>query len=335
MSDNHEELRQLVDDVVATVAIEDRDSDRLWRTLEDLGLTRVGVDEARGGSGGSYRDLLALIRALGGSAVALPIAEAALAAWALSSVRAVDTRVLLAFGCDGLYADDLATLRVPDVPWTEGVDAVLVYDRDGKALLVDLDTPGVELKESLNLAGERRVALSLRGAVGTPLPGASPMDDVHARYRVLRAAQWAGAAAATYELTREYVRTREQFGKPLARIPAVATALASMKTALVSVEAAIERAADIVDRSEAPHVRKLAAVAVMTVAVSEAAPLCARAAHQLHGAMGVTREYSLHHYTKRLWAWADELGTDTVSAAYLAAIALDEGESAIWDELTA
>jgi acyl-CoA dehydrogenase len=33
-----------------------------------------------------------------------------------------------------------------------------------------------------------------------------------------------------------------------------------------------------------------------------------RAAHQAHGAMGVTREYPLHHYSRRLWAWRHEFG---------------------------
>ena len=34
------------------------------------------------------------------------------------------------------------------------------------------------------------------------------------------------------------------------------------------------------------------------------------AVHQAHGAIGFTREYGLHHYTRRLLAWRDEHGTD-------------------------
>jgi acyl-CoA dehydrogenase len=29
-------------------------------------------------------------------------------------------------------------------------------------------------------------------------------------------------------------------------------------------------------------------------------------AHQVHGAIGITREYSLQYFTRRLWAWRDE-----------------------------
>jgi acyl-CoA dehydrogenase len=34
----------------------------------------------------------------------------------------------------------------------------------------------------------------------------------------------------------------------------------------------------------------------------------ARLAHQLHGAMGITHEHSLHRYTTLLWALRDETG---------------------------
>ena len=38
-------------------------------------------------------------------------------------------------------------------------------------------------------------------------------------------------------------------------------------------------------------------------------PTATRAAHQAHGAMGMTREYPLHHSTRRLWAWRHEAGS--------------------------
>ena len=45
-------------------------------------------------------------------------------------------------------------------------------------------------------------------------------------------------------------------------------------------------------------------------AVGEAAATGAAIAHQVHGAMGFTYEYSLHHATRRLWAWREEFGNE-------------------------
>jgi len=62
----------------------------------------------------------------------------------------------------------------------------------------------------------------------------------------------------------------------------------------------------------------LGIISPMMVGLATAAPAVARAAHQLHGAIGVTAEYSLHRWTTRLWSgrdwprsqadWTDRLG---------------------------
>ena len=53
--------------------------------------------------------------------------------------------------------------------------------------------------------------------------------------------------------------------------------------------------------------------------VGEAAGDGAAIAHQVHGAMGFTYEHSLHHFTRRLWAWREEFGNESFWAASSAA----------------
>ena len=50
-------------------------------------------------------------------------------------------------------------------------------------------------------------------------------------------------------------------------------------------------------------------IAAARVVVDDAIEVGTRAAHQAHGAMGVTREYALHQLSRRLWAWRHEWGT--------------------------
>jgi acyl-CoA dehydrogenase len=210
----------------------------------------------------------------------------------------------------------------------------VVYDRAGAASYIELGSPGIDIHPGTNLAGEPRDDLVLRAAAGVPLPTAPPMREARGRFALLRAAAVAGAADGVCALTRDYVMNREQFGRPLARIPAVATSLAAMRVAVVQLDAALDRAADLLTRSGGTSPHFLAAVASAGVISAETATTCARTAHQLHGAMGVTHEYPLHHYTKRLWSWPGEAGTETHSAEYLGKSALDGGESAIWADLT-
>ncbi|WP_436777420.1 acyl-CoA dehydrogenase family protein [Yinghuangia sp. YIM S09857] len=334
MSDDRDELRRLVSGIVDDTPLAERSSDRLWDTLRGLGLTLVGVDESRGGSGGDLRELVTVVRTLGLHACGLPVAEAALSAWVLSGDRDVSDRVRIAFHIDGGYGADLSELRIPAVAWLRGADGVVLFDGRGAATYLDLASSDVEVEHGTNLAGEPRDTLKIRGTVGRPVKGAPAMAETRARHALLRAAAIAGAAEGAYRLTREYVMQREQFGKPLARIPAVAASLASMKVALVQLDAAVERAADVLGEGAEPDRRGIAAAAAAAVIASETAATCARTAHQLHGAMGVTREYPLHHHTKRLWAWPGEVGAEAHSAEYLGKLALEQGESVVWDELT-
>ncbi|NUU23126.1 MAG: hypothetical protein HOV68_16685 [Streptomycetaceae bacterium] len=334
MSEHHRELRALIADVVDEIPIASRSTDEVRATMRGLGLPLVGVPEDRGGSGGTYRDLVALVRALGEHAVSAPVAEMAVASWVLAHDRGVGEQTAIAFGVDAVYEEELSVLRIPRVPWLRGAAGVVLCDRAGGASYVDLGAPGVEVREGANLAGEPRDDLVLRGVTGMALAAAPPTAEVRGRLALLRAAAIAGAAVGAYALTREYVMAREQFGKPLARIPAVAASLATMRVAAVQLDAALDRAVDLLERAGGDSRAFLAAVATAGVVGDETAATCARTAHQLHGALGVTHEYALHHYTKRLWSWPGEVGTERHSAEYLGRLALTGGEAAIWDELT-
>jgi len=58
------------------------------------------------------------------------------------------------------------------------------------------------------------------------------------------------------------------------------------------------------------------------------------AAHQLHGAIGMTREYPLHHFTRRLRAWSFEWGTGPQCGQEIGALAVRSGAERLWPLLT-
>ncbi|MBV9252334.1 MAG: acyl-CoA dehydrogenase, partial [Acetobacteraceae bacterium] len=78
----------------------------------------------------------------------------------------------------------------------------------------------------------------------------------------------------------------------------------------------------------------LAEVAVAKVRVGEAASTGAAIAHQVHGAIGFTKEYALQLSTRRLWSWREEFGSDVEWAARVGAFACGRGADQLWPMLT-
>jgi acyl-CoA dehydrogenase len=46
--------------------------------------------------------------------------------------------------------------------------------------------------------------------------------------------------------------------------------------------------------------------------------------------MGMTQEYSLHHLTRRMWAWTREYGTGARAAEDAGALVAEVGAGGLW-----
>lgn len=228
---------------------------------------------------------------------------------------------------DGLLLND-----VPAVPWPVTEGAVVICPADGPPLLLDLAQPGITLDPWLNLAGEpwARVVLSAPAAVQA-LPSAPPHAAIAARLGLLSAARLAGAMRGAFDLTKTYVQRREQFGAPLARLPAVSRGLGLMQVRLIEADTALARACAV----SGDPARALSGARVARAVGGWCATEVACTAHELHGAMGVSAEYPLHRWTRRLWAWRDYSRADRWWTAALGAASIVAGERAVWEELTA
>ena len=76
------------------------------------------------------------------------------------------------------------------------------------------------------------------------------------------------------------------------------------------------------------------AVASAKVRTGEAAGNGAAIAHQVHGAIGYTREFSLQQYTRRLLSWRDDFGSENYWAMTLGNVVANGGAEALWPALT-
>jgi acyl-CoA dehydrogenase len=75
-------------------------------------------------------------------------------------------------------------------------------------------------------------------------------------------------------------------------------------------------------------------VASAKIRTAQAAREVSLIAHQIHGAIGVTQEYPLHHATLRLMAWREEYGHEGEWAIELGRAVNRDGAQAFWPAVT-
>jgi acyl-CoA dehydrogenase len=302
-----------------------------WSRLEESGLTLIGIPEERGGTGGTLEEAAIVARAAARAAAMLPLAETALlGGWLLAEAGYIVpegplTACVLESGSlvEAGEGYELSG-RARSVPWARFSSCIAVLV-DGA--VVRLDPSQTAVTPGMNLAGEPRDDLLLervrvddadvrRVSLG--------VDALQRRGALVRSIGIAGAAEATAGLAFDLVRGREQFGRPLSAFQAVQQMVAGLAAEVAATTAAVEAAVEA---------ESLLCVAAAKIQAGWGASLVARLAHQLHGAIGITHESQLHLFTRRLWAWRDEYGSETFWAGELGREVAVSGADRLWEQL--
>ncbi|MFI9273374.1 acyl-CoA dehydrogenase family protein [Kitasatospora sp. NPDC052896] len=242
-----------------------------------------------------------------------------------------------AVGSAGSVGEDdtlLVTGTLRRVPWARAATRVIVLATAPFGPVLFTLAPGrAVLTPGGNLAEEPRddlylAALEIPAAQVRRIPR-ELFEEAELRAALARAALIAGAAERCVELTVAHTSARTQFGRPLSRFQAVKQEEARLIEESALVRAAVRAAAAPLDTG-GPAAR-FGVAAAKTQASASAAEI-ARIAHQLHGAIGITRLSPLHLATTRLWSWRDEDGDETTWAARLARSVT---AATLWPALTA
>jgi acyl-CoA dehydrogenase len=302
----------------------------------------MGVDESSGGSGGEVIDACHLLRQAGRFAVPLPLAECTLlGGWMIerSGLHIPDgpATVPVARGADSLVLEDGHLRgRLTSVPWGGLVTTVVAIadsSEGERAVLIDPSTAVVISR--FNVAGEPRDELMLDGVgVASERIGAACHGlrrELTLRGALSRVLLMAGALESVSELTVDYANQRKQFGRSIASFQAVGNRLAKLcaevESSSLAAEVAAQRFADVGVDAEFD-------IAAAKANVSLAASAVATDAHQIHGAVGMTQEYPLHRYTRRLWSWRQEWGSERSWSESLGRLVHEIEPSRLWPKLT-
>ena len=311
----------------------------LWRQLEDAGLPLTWVAEEHAGAGAGLIDGFAVAKVAGRYALPVPLVETLLAGWVLSQANvkapAGPMTVAPSRAEDSIQAERGGTLsgEAHRVPFARNAEHLVVVTPKAIGLV---ETKCLDIVAREGVSGEPRDTVTFEQ---TPLGEWSAVDSNLARSvqlmgAVLRAQQMAGALEQILALSTQYAGERSQFGRPIAKFQAVQHNVAVLAGEMAAAGAAANTAARVVTRYGLEDDRSRLAVATAKIRAGEAAGAGSAIAHQVHGAMGFTREYRLHHFTRRLLSWRDDFGSENRWARELGRYVAEQGADALWPSLT-
>ncbi|QIS18319.1 acyl-CoA dehydrogenase family protein [Nocardia terpenica] len=303
----------------------------LWKELVALGWTGLPIAECYGGEGAGFLEACLLLEQLGAHQIptpylpsvicaALPIARFGTPEQREEFVGAVVQGRVLSYaraaprGQWRSEGSEVAATPVADgyrlsgtawfVPYAEAAEALLVVaEMAGEltAFLVDRAAPGVHTSKLDVVGNEPQYRVEFRAvsvAESRVLGGVHGGRAVAALVCALGAAascmEMVGGAQRVLDMTVEYARTREQFGRPIGSFQAVQHHCADMAVdvlgaRLIAYEAAWRLAEGLPAELE---------VAVAKAWVGEAYHRVCALGHQVHGAIGFTHEHDLHLYLR-------------------------------------
>ncbi len=179
-------------------------------------------------------------------------------------------------------------------------------DEDGISLfVVDNDTSGLSRRDYRTIDGQRASDIklddvkvgsdALLGKEGGALPAIKNVVD---RTIAALCAEAVGAMRTANNITNEYIKERKQFGTPIGKFQVLQHRMVDMYMEAEQSKSMSDMLAMKLELDDEGERRK--AVSAAKAQIGQASKFIGEQSIQLHGGMGMTDEYSIGHYFKRL-----------------------------------
>lgn len=270
-------------------------ADDLWQPLMQSGFLDVLVPDEAGGAGLGWAQAWEVLFAAGRHGLPMPIGTTVFARAVLASLgQALPTGAITASGFVQHGASGVMLVR--DLPAAKLATHALVQDHDTAYLL---PLAHAEFSDVGGKGCFDAQAIWPRSVVNQSVVGSVPRGLIAHGTALALAVQIAGGADRALELTLAYANGRVQFAKPIGKFQALQQQIAEMAELVYGAR----MASQIGCQSE--HWQpQMAAAEVAKAQTSAVVPRVAAIAHAVHAAIGVTYEYDLQLYTRRLYEWS-------------------------------
>jgi len=340
MDFNLTEERQMLQDTLRRFLADaaTKDSKTLWGELAELGVIGALFTEDNGGFGGAGFDLSLVFEEIGRAGVAAPLLETGILAGGLIAALGNDDQTALLEGIiDGTqqlafaHSEPLARYDLNHVATTatqtgdgyilNGHKSVVMNGGRADTLIISARTTGdVTSNDGISLfqvdasSVERRSYQTMSGAdaaeiylndvivAKTALLGSegTSFDEIEtqvARATAALCAEAVGAMESAKDLTIEYLQTRQQFGRPIGKFQALQHRMADL---LVEVEQARSATINVCGYLDADRPLRERHVSAAKNLIGRVGRLVAEETIQMHGGIGMTQEYTLAGFAKRM-----------------------------------
>ena len=312
-------------------------SPQKWQKLAEMGVIGALFSEEKGGFGGAGFDIAVVFEELGRAGVIEPFLATLLAGSVLAQLESHDQLiegmiageelVALAHGEANAHYDleHVATTakETADGFVLNGAKAVVLnggeanklivsartsgetFSQDGIALfLVDAGQVGLTIRPYPTMDGSRAAEISLSNVKlkTDALLSSTPhtfaiLETAYARATLGVSAEALGAMETATRMTGEYLTTRTQFGQPIGMFQALQHRMSEMMIELQQMRSSLINAAGSLDSDISTRNKAISAVKNLTGRVGK---LIAEESIQMHGGIGMTWEYALPHFAKRI-----------------------------------
>jgi alkylation response protein AidB-like acyl-CoA dehydrogenase len=199
--------------------------------------------------------------------------------------------------------------------------------------LVDTKAPGVSVTLLKTMDQTRKlcevafnnVAVGKDAVLGKVGAGWPLLDRIVDRAKVALCGEMCGGAQKVLEMSVDYAKVREQFGRPIGSFQAIQHKCANMMVQVESSKSATYYAAWAV-ANDVPEAHLAACMA--KAYCSDAYRMVSGEGIQIHGGIGFTWEHDMHIYFKRAKGSEVTFGDATWNRELVAQVVLDQPESA-------
>lgn len=180
-------------------------------------------------------------------------------------------------------------------------------------VMVEAGADGLSVKKLTQADGSALGELSFAGTPAQELAdGGAVMDALDEAVNdatALAAAELVGLSERAFEIVLDYIKTREQFDKPIGSFQVIQHRAVDLHVECEVAQAGVREALALMDSESDPKVRARLASRAKARAVTTAKKIT-RDAIQLHGAVGYTDEFDIGLYLNRALVLSAWLGDD-------------------------
>ncbi|NLY33406.1 MAG: acyl-CoA dehydrogenase [Alcaligenaceae bacterium] len=298
------------------------DYETIWSEIAASGFLDVMRSEEKGGAGLSLKEAGNLFKLEGYFNLPVPFASTLLArSWLDGNGQTIPEGAVVIATMGVQVSEGQGQIVINKLPFGHRAACFLVLANQScyllareKAVVNEVYHAGLFASVSWNLEDAIRLDVS-----------AQALDDLFNLAALAALVPSVGAMERIFEMTLEYANQRQQFGRPLSKFQAIQHQISVLAEQIWAARMATQIACNSGNDRPDPNL-----LAIARYQVSFVSDQVADISHAVHGAIGITEEYALHFYTRRVREFKSEAGTQSCWAKKLGRHVLgQEGETVL------